>query len=198
MALQSSGLIRLAGNTTGRSVAKELLLGTSGVHTPTISLGQNNVRALAQRTGSVSVGLGHLRGKSAAIETQTVTVGYLASSQYTPGGYGLTAGDILGTIRPHTAGSISDGTFNIKNNASIGDLHWDSYSNNVRFLIRTGTATITNSGFTTMTINGVAYARSAATFSTSTVNGISQWYWYSANTNPFGTTIGATKSVVFT
>jgi len=196
MALQSSGLIRLAGNTTGRSVAKELLLGTSGVHTPTISLGQNNVRALAQRTGSVSVGLGHLRGKSAAIETQTVTVGYLTPSQYTPGGYGLTAGDIFSSIRPHTAGSISDGTFNIKNNASIGDLHWNNNSNQVRFLINTGNATVTNSGFTTMTVNGVAFARSAATFATNITSGTTQWYW-SSSTNPFGTTIGATKSVVF-
>ena len=73
MALASSGVLYLGGNVTGRSVAKELGLNT----TATISLGQANVRALAQRT-SGSISMSHLHGKSAALETQNVNVGYFA------------------------------------------------------------------------------------------------------------------------
>ena len=125
MALQSSGLISLAGNTTGRSVGKELNLGTSGVHTPTISLGQTNVRALAQRTGSVSVGLGHLRGKSNALETQTVTVGYYAGSNYVNAFYGTGLAGIpvfYDVVR--NVGSCSDGTLGIRSNKYILNLYW--------------------------------------------------------------------------
>jgi len=185
MALQSTGFIRLAGNDTGRSVAKELNLGTSGVHTPTISLGQNNVRALAQRTGSVSVGLGHLRGKSAG-EVQTVTVGVWAipNAYFTSYYYGYR--------QSPSTGSISDGTLGVASNRTIAGFHWNDITNLGLYL--SGSAS--NSGWTTVTINGIALSRSSATFMT--VSGNSRWLWMSQTTNPFGTTTGATKAAVFT
>ena len=199
MALQSSGLIRLAGNTTGRSVAKELNLGTAGVHTPTISLGQANVRALAQRTGSVSVGLGHLRGKSNALDTQTVTVGYSAPAQYVPGGYGVFEGGIFSNTPPKVAGSISDGTTNVKNGFRITALRWDPVTGSVGTLYWTilcGTSVVANNGFSTMTVNGNNFARSAANFmllNSAATTGIAQWNWSNVS-NPFGTTIGASRT----
>jgi len=199
MALQSSGYIRLAGNDTGRSVAKELDLGTSGVHTPTISLGQNNVRALAQRTGSVSVGLGHLRGKSASLDTQTVTVGYRAAQLYVNSGYGsFTSG--LGTTGNRDIGSMSDGTFNPKSNMYIRGLWYStSGSGMVIFSLRSLTTTVANSGWTTMNVAGVNFTRSSATFSNidNASIGATNWSW-TTSSNPFGTTVNATKVVTFT
>jgi len=183
MALQSSGYIRLAGNDTGRSVAKELNLGTSGVHTPTISLGQNDVRALAQRTGSVSVGLGHLRGKSAG-EVQTVTVGsWVVSNIYFSTFY-------YGFDLSPPRGAISDGTLGVASNRTIAEFSWNTLTGLGLYL--SGSAS--NSGWTTVTINGTAISRSSATFST--VSGNSRWLWMSQTTNPFGTS--GTKQAVFT
>ena len=56
-----------------------------------------------------------------------------------------------------------------------------------------------NSGWTTMTINGVAFARANISFHSQN-SGITQWVWANnrPQTNPFGTTAGATKQVVFT
>jgi len=204
MALQSSGYIRLAGNDTGRSVAKELNLGTSGVHTPTISLGQGNVRALAQRTGSVSVGLGHLRGKSNALETQTVTVGYYAGSNYVNAFYGTGLGGIpVFYDVTRNVGSVSDGTLGIRSNKYIINLQWRS-NNTVILQIKNNGSTITNAGFTTMSVGGQNLSRSSATFNHNAVGGatgsnnFTSWFWSNISTNPFGTTTGATKAVVFT
>ena len=191
MALASSGVLYLGGNVTGRSDAKELGLNT----TATISLGQANVRALAQRT-SGSISMSHLHGKSANADTQVVTVGYCVGSQYLPSGYGLVP--TQAGSASNCAGSISDGTCNFLSNAVISDLHWDNRISSVAFRARTGSATTTNSGFTTMTINGTSFSRSAATFQNDTTNGYTGWVWLNVTTNPFGTTVGATKTVVWT
>ena len=204
MALQSSGYIRLAGNDTGRSVAKELNLGTSGVHTPTISLGQTNVRALAQRTGSVSVGLGHLRGKSNVLETQTVTVGYFGGvSGYVSAFYGTGFNGIpIFYDSTRTVGSCSDGTLNVRSNKYILNLHWMT-SGALYIQLQNGGSTITNAGFTSVSVGGQTFSRSNATFQHNAAGGatgsnnFTSWQWTGVTTNPFGTTIGATKAVVF-
>ena len=203
MALQSSGYIRLAGNDTGRSVAKELNLGTSGVHTPTISLGQTNVRALAQRTGSVSVGLGHLRGKSNALETQTVTVGYNAGNDYVSAFYGTGFSGIpIFYDETRNVGSCSDGTLGIRSNKYILNLKWQT-NNQVVLQLQNDGSTITNAGFTTMSVGGQNLSRSSATFAHNAADGATgsnnhtSWVWSSITTNPFGTTTNATKAVVF-
>jgi hypothetical protein len=57
-----------------------------------------------------------------------------------------------------------------------------------------------NSGWTTMTIDGVAFDRADISFHTQT-SGITNWVWADfprPQTNPFGTTAGVTKQVVFT
>ena len=177
MALQSSGLISLAGNTTGRSVAKELGLNT----TATISLGQTNVRALAQRT-SGSVGLNHLRGKSAALDTQTVTVGHQAPTIYTPTIYGYGSPSM---------GAISDGTFNVKSGAAIQVLWWTSF-NEVSFIL---TGIHSNNGWTTMKVGSTTFNRSSANHSSVSYHNQTTWTWTNVTTNPFGTS--GTKTVVF-
>ena len=182
MALLTSGYIALGGNVAGRSVAKELNDGAPNF-TSTISLNDGNVRSLAQRTGSVSVGLGHLRGKSAG-EVQTVTVGSwsVANIYFSVAYYGF-------DLSP-SRGAISDGTLGVASNRAIAEFSWNGITKLGLYL--SGSAS--NSGWTTVTINGTALSRSSATFST--VSGNSRWLWMSQTTNPFGTS--GTKQAVFT
>lgn len=182
MALLTSGYIALGGNVAGRSVAKELNDGAPNF-TSTISLNDGNVRSLAQRTGSVSVSLSHLRGKSAG-EVQTVTVGswFVANIYFTVQYYGF-------DLSP-PRGAISDGTLGVASNRTIAEFSWNPITG--VSLVLSGSAS--NSGWTTVTINGTALSRSSATFST--VSGNSRWLWMSQTTNPFGTS--GTKQAVFT
>lgn len=181
MALLTSGYIALGGNVAGRSVAKELNDGAPNF-TSTISLNDSNVRTLAQRTGSVSISMSHLRGKSNSLDTQTVTVGYQAASGYTPAIYGYSDAPL---------GSISDGTFNVKSGATIEVLFWTSYQI-ISFVIA---GIHSNSGWTTIKIGSTTFNRSSANHYTDSGNNQTTWSWSSVSTNPFGTS--GTKTVVF-
>ena len=185
MALLTSGYISLGGNVAGRSVAKELNDGAPNF-TSTISLNDGNVRSLAQRTGSVSISMSHLRGKSNALDTQTVTVGYYLFQFY---GSSI---QFYGYYLSGAYGSISDGTANWKSNVAYSNLYWMSTNNTIVLGLQ---GSRSNSGFTTMNIAGTNYSRTSASFSSS--SSVTYWQWANQS-NSFGTTTGATKTVTFT
>ena len=69
----------------------------------------------------------------------------------------------------------------------------------VVFALRSLTTTVANSGWTTMNVAGVNFTRSSATFSNSNDATVGQTIWsWTTSSNPFGTTVGATKVVTFT
>lgn len=119
---------------------------------------------------------------SLTLDTQTVTVGTLSFKGIN--NYGFDSG---------VYGSISDGTFNPISNATITALVWSSSGYGVLFRLSGNRA---NSGWNTVTINGMAYTRSAATYSYD--SGSDATSWFMAGENPFGTTVGATRTAVFT
>ena len=185
MTLATSGTISIGGTTATRSINLEL--GRSA--TATSSLGESTLRNLANDT-SGAISMSTFYGKSSA-ETQTVTVGtFYDAAAYVPStswGYGQING----------YGSVSDGTLGVVGNANILGIR---HNNLVPNVILTVSGTVANSGFTTMTVAGTAYSRSAASFYQNTVPGtnfITSWTW-ATTTNPFGTTVGATKAVAFT
>lgn len=53
-----------------------------------------------------------------------------------------------------------------------------------------------NSGWTTLNIAGANFTRSTAVYAYSNDENFTQWYWTSAS-NPYGTTIGATKALTW-
>lgn len=172
MTLQSSGAISLADIQT--------------------EFGGSNPISLSEYYGVASgipasgnpISIGDFYGKSSYLDQQTVTVGNFSfkGAIY----YGYTA----------SWGSISDGTFNVKSGAVIRALQWGNSSNSIGIqLLLEGVHA--NSGWTTMNIAGTNYTRTAMTFSTDTSNNSTTWT-YSTSTNPFGTTVGATKVVTFT
>jgi hypothetical protein len=113
-------------------------------------------------------------------ETQTVTVGSLIFKGIEQ--YGFSSG---------VFGSISDGTFGFISNATINYLAWTN-AGGLSFTLAGNRA---NSGWSTVTINSIAFNRSAATYSYNGDNDTTNWLM--AGENPFGTTNGATRAAVF-
>jgi|TARA_B110000908_G_scaffold133188_1_gene156985 hypothetical protein len=183
MALQTSGMISLndihieAGGTTGT----------------TVSLNDSDLRGLTAASGytingtsGTSIDFGDFYGASGItlVDTQTLTVGYLAAGQYTSESYGYD-----GYIWMY--GSISDGTANWLSGNEYRLLSWANNS-----LSLTVEGTNSNAGFISMIINGVTRTRTSATYSWTGTSGGRTWSW-SASTNPLGAN-GASVTVQFT
>lgn len=180
MALQTSGAISL--NDIHIEAANSYHSGSN------CTINDADIRGLIGKSSGVTMSFNEWYGASSSLDTQTVTVGYTAAGQYNPalaGFYNLGSGV--------TMGSVSDGTCNFKSGYTYRRLQWTS-AQHVFFALNGVHA---NSGWTTMSIAGTNFSRTSASFqvidSTET-----RWTWTSISTNPFGTTVGATKSVVFT
>ena len=184
MTLQTSGIIRLG----DIHVEAE---GSIYAGTSISSLNDANIRALIPATGktinatlSTTVSFSDFYGATRAIDTQTVTVGYLAPGQYNSESYGYD-----GYVWMY--GSISDGTCNWLSGQAYRMVNW---VNNVLNLTVQGTNV--NAGFTSMVINGVTYTRASATYGWTGTNGGRQWTWGSITSNPLGAS-GASVKVDF-
>ena len=115
-------------------------------------------------------------------ETQTVTVGSLIFKGIES--YGFNSG---------VYGSISDGTFGLISNATITNLSWNNSVNALNFTLAGNRA---NSGWSSVTINGITYNRADASYSYD--SGSNTTSWSISGANPFGTADGATRAAVFT
>ena len=126
--------------------------------------------------------LSTLAGMGVSLDIQTVSVGayFDVSSLFTGWSSGF------------SMGSISDGTFNPKGNASIYGLYYDSTFYQLYFQL-VGSP-LTNADWTTMKVGSTSYSRSAATFSST--GGYTSWMWSSGG-DPF-TAVGTDTTVVFT
>ena len=158
------------------------------------SINDSDIRALIGKGSGATMSFSEWYGASSSLDTQTVTVGVNSLTIYgnTYNSYGYPAGN----------GSISDGTCNFKSGASIFQLNYfevngtyGTYNKQIYFAL---TGNHANSGFTTMSVAGTNYARTSATYSYSSGTSRSLWLWNAVSSNPFGTTVGATKTVVFT
>ena len=114
-------------------------------------------------------------------ETQTVTVGSFIFKGIE--NYGYSSG---------AYGSISDGTFGFISDAAIITLAWSNAASSLSFVLSGNRA---NSGWSSVTINGITFNRSAASYSYD--SGGDATYWIMAGSNPFGTTDGVTRAAVF-
>jgi hypothetical protein len=114
-------------------------------------------------------------------DIQTVTIGtYIDKFNY-----------FTGYISALSTGGISDGTFNPTGGTTISGLYYDQNGGYLYFLL--AASPISNSGWSTMTLNGNPFTRSSATFNST--GGSTSWAWASAS-NPFPFT--ATTTAVFT
>lgn len=138
-------------------------------------------------SGQISFGV--FRGTQSILDTQTVTVGNFDD--------GLTV-SLWGYVSTLGTGSISDGTSNIYSGASIAFIYWVTDGSQPPFpyqAVQFGIDGIySNSGWTTMTINGTNFNRTSAIF---TQTGTQTYWAWSTSTNVFGTTPGATRTVTW-
>ena len=139
---------------------------------------------------SVYVGANKVWDRVVSLDTQTVTVGTKTISTILWWGYD-------GGSLPH--GSVSDGTSNMYSGASYAAIDSFTVTDNPSYGYTTLLYVVgsqPNSGWTTMTVDGVAFNRTDASYTQASTT---SWSWTSATTtSPFGSTIGATKQVVFT
>lgn len=192
MTLASSGTISIGGTSTDRSINLEL--GRSA--TATSSLGESALRNLAGDT-SGSIDLFTFRGKSngpTVLDTQTVTVGKVNGNAYVGPQYGFNS------YSSPPYGSCSDGTSNVYSGAAIQSLIYFDLNASNGFFVFSVVGNRSNSGWTTITANGTAYQRSAASYSYNSSSNSTRWEWNDggAGPNPMGTTVGATKTVTWT
>ena len=190
--------------TSGAISLNQMHVEAGGQSGTIVSINDSDVRSLIGKSSGNTSSFSQFYGASNALETQTVTVGYSAGNDYVNAFYGTGyAGIPLFYDDVRNVGSLSDGTLSIRSNKYILNLYWRTNLQVVLQLQNDG-STITNAGFTTMSVGGQSFSRSSATFSHSAVGGatgsnnFTSWIWSSINTNPFGTTTGATKAVVFT
>ena len=161
--------------------------GTSG---STVSINDADIRGLIGKSSGATMSFNEWYGASSAVDTQTVTVGNTNLNIY---------GTVYNTYGFSTGiGTISDGTCNFKSGASIYQVNYfDINGNSNQAIYFSLTGNHANSGFTTMSIAGTNYTRTDASYSYTSGTNRSLWVW-TATSNPFGTTVGATKTVVWT
>jgi len=122
-----------------------------------------------------------LAGSGGSIYTgsATVTVGQYVDASFTIWGYAnVLAGSVTPTTWANTGGFI-------------GQLCW--FDAGVDFVTFKVNAVFPNEGWTTMTIGGVPFTRASASYSNDGTD--TTWTWIT--TNPFGTTIGATRAIIW-
>ena len=118
-------------------------------------------------------------GGSPYTGSATVTVGRYVDASFTL--WGLLSG-VAGSVTPTTWASTG---------ATFGQLCWfDAGVDFVSFLVN---GVFPNEGWTTMTVGGVPFTRASANYSVDTNT---TWTWFTAS-NPFGTTIGATRAIIW-
>lgn len=129
---------------------------------------------------SGALSFGGFYGKSNYLDQQIVTVA--GWKEFGIQNYGFATGK----------GSISDGTSNLYSGITITKLHHETFGLDA-FIFFTVSSNVTNSGWTSMVINGTTYLRSSANFSSS-----KEWRWsIPYTTYPFGTTTGAQITVTW-
>ena len=126
------------------------------------------------------------------LDTQTVTVGTIAGNQYVGPQYGWT------DFTSPSTGSVSDGTSNIYSGAAVRTLLYFDLNADTKYFSYVNAGNSGNTGWTTLTVNGTSYQRSAATYTYASSQNTSRWEWSTDSTNPMGTTNGATRTVEWT
>ena len=158
---------------TEYGLSGELALGSLYAGGSIIAAGSGGYSGAIPSSGSIS--LNNFKGHSAPasiLDTQTVIIGQRNDYGYVSTGYKGTG---------VTTGAITDGTSNVYSGAAIDRIYHQSTVNKLFFSLAGSRA---NSGWTTMKINGVSFARTSASYlanSSATV-----WQWNSISSNPFG------------
>lgn len=161
------------------------------------SINDADIRALIGKASQATMSFNEWYGASSSLDTQTLTIGVDNSgAPYVGPSYGF-----RNWISP-TYGSMADGTCNFYFGAAYKEcrIFLLNATNKFVYLTIAGNRGSTGSRWNTMSVDGYPYSRTSATRSYNSTSNVTIWEWAigTSTTNPFGTTNGATKSVVFT
>jgi hypothetical protein len=175
--------------TSGAISLNQMHVEAGGQSGTIVSLNDSDVRSLIGKASGATSSFSQFYGASNLLDTQTVTVGYLAPSLYTFQTRGFDS-----TL---SVGSISDGTLNPVSNASIVILAWlganSTGSSVLNRVYLTVSGVRANSGWTSMKVGSTTYTRTSATYSNNST--VTNWSW-STTSSPFGST-GSSVAVEF-
>lgn len=178
MPLQTSGPISL----------NEIHIEAGGTTGTTASINDADIRGLISKTSGALMSFSEWYGASAVTYWDTtMTVGVFQFKSNPP---------IYGYADAAGYGSLDDDTVDNMNDEFCSVLNWNDSDDSLTLIVETTDVTDVrgNTEFTTLTIGGVDFSNSSATYTfTSEVS--RTWEWSSV-TNPFGTTSGATRSIV--
>lgn len=168
-----TGTITMDNIRTEYSLSGALALGSLYAGGSIIAAGSGGYNGAIPSSGTIS--MRNFQGHSAPptiLDTQTVVIGSRNDMGYVSTGYRGVS---------NTTGSVTDGTSNLYSGAAVKDIYHITTLNRVRFSVL---GSFANSGWTTMKINGISFARTSASFNT--LGGLTTWYWGSITSHPFG------------
>lgn len=127
----------------------------------------------------------------AILDTQTVNVGTSGFFNVVYGYRALILGGLIGTI--------NDGTANVYSGDIIDSIMYDQAKASIIFALQNNVIPVINNNWNILTINGTAFNRLDATFTTPDFNysGDATFIWSGITTNPFPA-VGNNASCVFT
>ena len=188
MPLQSSGQISL----------NDLHVEAGGTSGTQCSMNDSDIRGLVNAAANSQMTFSSFYGASSTLWSPIVTVGIYSFKGVSNYGYSDPANVNIGSI------SSTAVPFKNNGNAKVASLYaiYNSTTWGVFFLIKDCGTDTSNSGWSSLTVNGNTFNRTAGSFSSGTTgNGTStttQWSFIGLSYNPFGTTTsGATVTVVF-
>ena len=168
-----TGTVTMNDIRTEYSLSGALALGSLYAGGSIIAAGSGGYNGAIPSSGTIA--MSNFQGHSAPptiLDTQTVVIGSRNDFGYISTGYRGTS---------NTTGSVTDGTSNLYSGAAVKDIYHISTLNRLYFSVL---GSLANSGWTTMKINGISFARTSASFTTS--GGNTTWYWASITSHPFG------------
>jgi len=183
--------------TSGAISLNQMHTEVDGVSGTIASINDADIRALIGKGSGVTMSFNEWYGASSSLDTQTLTIGVSTlGAPYVGPTYGF-----RNWISP-TYGSMADGTCNFYFGAAYKECRIWLLTASAKFVYLriAGNRGSTGSAWNTMSVDSYPYSRTSATRSYDSSTAITTWEWAigSSTTNPFGTTNGATKSVVFT
>lgn len=174
MALQSSGAISLSQIQSEWGGSNPISL--SEYYLGSLPTGRTNYGSIPS-SGEIQMSDFYGTNSAVANWTSTMTVGNQAIAKIQ--NYGFATGFF-------SYGSLSDTTIDTFGNRTINSFSWNS-TNTLLLNISNGP----NSGWTSIKVNNVTFNRTAASYA----NG--SWTWSNTTSNPFGATVGATRTITF-
>lgn len=177
--------------TSGAISLNQMHTEAGGASGTTASINDADIRGLISKGSEATMSFNEWYGASSSLDSITVTVGYKAAL------HNLYAGPWYGYLSSGT-GSASKTSVGWNSGASYTELNAARpgvYSGQYQLRISINGGSYGNSGWTSITVGGSTYSRTSFNYGSSP----SGQYWNRlvGYTSPYGTTVGATKSVVF-